>query len=816
MKRPLLVWLVFAACAVVGGTVLAWFTREMLRLERESAEARRFAAVEENIRLALWRMDSALASVHGLEAARPPEAYEPFFHAEAAYSGAFAPLAPGAVLLPSPLLGYTPPLVKLHFQIEPDATLRSPQVPPPELRPAALAAGAVAEQIDLAARTLEELRIRLRATDLAAELAPLPAASQTSRDRLATDFPAEAERRSHDELPEVDLGHVLSAPAADAATRSSLPPAAPAPSPAVAFATTAEAPAEQLRVQQMKSEAEQFRRSSTVGLSNRYAAESSSSRLRGPGPGSASFKEAMRTPTGAFTEPQTDNVARPDGDEATFAFGGRAAASPQRAGTTTASAAQPAAAGRERVAAGEHDRGPASATTRSRAASSAREQPAAAQVPAVAKPVERERRIGTVAAVAAAEADTATDEAQSVAKSKTPGDDDSGEADATAETVTSMPDNAAGPLQAMWVGEELVFARRAIVAGRNVVQGAWLDWPEVRTWLLARVTDLLPEATLQPARNGEGTGTLNADRRLAFLPVQLVPGAAPAAGTPASPPLRLSLAIAWAGAAIGLAALALLLHGTVRLSERRGAFVSAVTHELRTPLTTFRMYTEMLASGMVRDEARRQEYVGTLHRESGRLSHLVENVLSYARLERGRAAARVEDTTPGELLARCEERLRQRAQQGGMHVEVELAEDVANLPLRTDTSAVEQVLFNLVDNATKYGRPKPAAVDANTEAASSSAERQHNGVITIAVARSGPRRLAIRVADAGPGLTATARRRLFRPFSKSATEAAHSQPGVGLGLALSRRLARDELHGDLVLERTGANGTVFRLELPLA
>jgi signal transduction histidine kinase len=74
--------------------------------------------------------------------------------------------------------------------------------------------------------------------------------------------------------------------------------------------------------------------------------------------------------------------------------------------------------------------------------------------------------------------------------------------------------------------------------------------------------------------------------------------------------------------------------------------------------------------------------------------------------------------------------------------------------------------------------------------------------------------LLIRVADRGPGLPPAARKRLFQPFSKSAHEAAHSQPGVGLGLALSRRLARDELHGELALEHTGPDGTTFRLELP--
>jgi signal transduction histidine kinase len=90
------------------------------------------------------------------------------------------------------------------------------------------------------------------------------------------------------------------------------------------------------------------------------------------------------------------------------------------------------------------------------------------------------------------------------------------------------------------------------------------------------------------------------------------------------------------------------------------------------------------------------------------------------------------------------------------------------------------------------------------------------GEITISVAKLASARLAFRVADQGSGLTNAARKRLFQPFSKSATEAAHTQPGVGLGLALCRRLARDELHGELALERTGSDGTVFRLELPVA
>jgi signal transduction histidine kinase len=283
---------------------------------------------------------------------------------------------------------------------------------------------------------------------------------------------------------------------------------------------------------------------------------------------------------------------------------------------------------------------------------------------------------------------------------------------------------------------------------------------------------------------------------LAALPVRLLPGEAPFEPDSSVSALRLSLAVAWGCVLLAGLAVAALLAGVVTLSERRGAFVSAVTHELRTPLTTFRMYAEMLAEGMVPDAAQRERYLNTLRVEAERLTHLVENVLAYARLERGRARGRVEVVAVEQLLARVESRLRGRAEQAGMQLVVELDNRVTPFLVRTDTSAVEQVLFNLVDNACKY--------------AVTAADRR----IHLSAGILG-RRLELRVGDHGPGIAHRQARRLFRPFSKSAVEAANSAPGVGLGLALSRRLAR-EMGGDLSLESTPAFASCFVLALPLA
>jgi signal transduction histidine kinase len=349
------------------------------------------------------------------------------------------------------------------------------------------------------------------------------------------------------------------------------------------------------------------------------------------------------------------------------------------------------------------------------------------------------------------------------------------------------PAAAAGgaPMTPLWLSGRLVLARRVTVAGRECVQGCLLDWPSLRASLLETIADLLPLADLRPATRSAGR---DESRMLAALPVQLLPGNIVVASGAASP-ILLSLGIAWACVLTAAAAVAALLWGVVRLGERRAAFVSAVTHELRTPLTTFRLYSEMLAEGMVPDAQRRQEYLVSLRREADRLAHLVENVLSYARLERGRRRGAIEPIGLGELVDRAHERLAAHAEQAGMTLVVEGREAAAGVVVLANPSAVEQVLLNLVDNACKY--------------AGAAADRH----IHLAL-RSGPGEAALVVRDHGPGISASARRRMFRSFSKSARDAAETAPGIGLGLTLSRRLARD-MGGDLRLEPSVTDGACF-------
>lgn len=345
-------------------------------------------------------------------------------------------------------------------------------------------------------------------------------------------------------------------------------------------------------------------------------------------------------------------------------------------------------------------------------------------------------------------------------------------------------------LQPSWHREqECLLTRRISDHGHVCVQGIWLDWNKLKDYLLQSVSDILPEATLVPAGGGEG-GYLT----LAGIPALLNPGSLPE--MPGAHSLRTvwnSVAMAWGCGLLALGGVIGFMIGILRLSERRAVFVSAVTHELRTPLTTFNMYTEMLSSGLV-PKGREMAYVDILKNEASRLTHLVDNVLSYARVEKNAASLHPERIPVPVLANAVLDRISPRLAAAGMDSQLSVAEELQEESVTADMTAVEQILYNLADNAAKYA--------------------QAEGSILKLELRREKRFLMIRVQDEGKGISDSLRGKLFRPFSRSAEEAAGKQPGVGLGLALSQELARS-MGGELWLEESSGHGCRFALKLPL-
>ncbi|MBL8909324.1 MAG: HAMP domain-containing histidine kinase [Archangium sp.] len=352
----------------------------------------------------------------------------------------------------------------------------------------------------------------------------------------------------------------------------------------------------------------------------------------------------------------------------------------------------------------------------------------------------------------------------------------------------NFPREREQPLAPIWVDDALFLVRRDRLADGFHTRGVWLDWPILRQQLLREVGDLLPEAELVAARNPSADAVL-----LASMPVELRPGRPAKLVDGSRTPVRHVLMAAWLAWALVAVALVSLVHGARSLAARRESFVSAVTHELRTPLTTFKLYAEMLEGGMVAPD-QQGGYLARLRQEADRLGYLVENVLAWAQIERGRRRKPLEEVLCGDLLEQIVPRLTQRAELGAFSLDVG---SVPALRVRADRFSVEQVLFNLVDNACKY------AAHATTRRIALTCEVQTSG------------HLALTVADEGPGVAADVESKLFEPMQKSAVEAANGAHGIGLGLALSRQLARS-MGGELSSRPDARRGAAFVLTLRIA
>lgn len=365
----------------------------------------------------------------------------------------------------------------------------------------------------------------------------------------------------------------------------------------------------------------------------------------------------------------------------------------------------------------------------------------------------------------------------------------------TVQTSDAGPRSSveAGPLVPMWIDEAngfFVLARRVRVGSESVLQGVVVDWPKLQSELLQVVKDDVPEATLLPV-DEESTDPA----RLITIPARLVVPATLATFEDDRPahPAAAGLVLVWIAALSAIGVTGLALRSSIGNAARTSRFASSVTHELRTPLTTFRLYSEMLADGMVQDPARQAEYLATLRDESARLGLLVENVLAWSRAEDGRAPAEPRPVTVAALVAEVTPVLQRRCDEAGGALRTSIESDGA-ATVTTDPDRVRQILFNLVDNACKYAGSNPDV---------------------CLVATNGDRRVVLAIEDNGPGIPERLRGRIFRAFDRGDRGPGDSVRGLGLGLAISNELARS-LGGRIRCERADGGGARFALELPLA
>lgn len=228
-----------------------------------------------------------------------------------------------------------------------------------------------------------------------------------------------------------------------------------------------------------------------------------------------------------------------------------------------------------------------------------------------------------------------------------------------------------------------------------------------------------------------------------------------------------------------------------RSNALRAQFTSYLSHEFRTPLDSMLALSGLLLNRVDGELTEEQERQVTYLRRSARdLLDLVDDMLDTARMEAGQVTVRVEEFTVTELFSALRATLRPLTAAGSVALHFQ---DPAGLPpLRTDPAKLSQILRNFISNALKF-----------TE----------QGEVQVEIAEPERGRIAFTVRDTGPGIAAEDQEWIFEDFTR--VEAAGQRPvkGTGLGLPLSRKLAR-LLGGEVTVRSEVGAGAAFTVAVP--
>ena len=220
-------------------------------------------------------------------------------------------------------------------------------------------------------------------------------------------------------------------------------------------------------------------------------------------------------------------------------------------------------------------------------------------------------------------------------------------------------------------------------------------------------------------------------------------------------------------------------------------FLAAMSHELRTPINAIAGYSQLLAMGVhgpVTDA--QQDALQRLERSHRHLLKLVEEVLVFARVEAGRLEFEYHDEVVNDILLATGELVAPQAR--AKHIRYEYTACDPSLIIRTDRARLEQIVVNLLANAVKF--------------------TDDGGTVTLSV-QDDSDDVRIIVTDTGMGIPADRIARIFEPFVQLQQPREKRASGVGLGLAISRDLAR-AIGGEILVESVVGKGSAFTIRLP--
>jgi signal transduction histidine kinase len=230
----------------------------------------------------------------------------------------------------------------------------------------------------------------------------------------------------------------------------------------------------------------------------------------------------------------------------------------------------------------------------------------------------------------------------------------------------------------------------------------------------------------------------------------------------------------------------------MRLARLKNELVSTVSHELKTPLASMRALVDTLLARRYRDERQLENYLELVAKENQRLSHLIDNFLSFSRLEQGKQKFQFEEVKVGHIVNGALASLQDRLHSPLCRLDVEIA---ADLPaIRADPQALTTVLINLLDNAYKYTREdKHIVLRASRE----------NGAVFLAVR------------DNGIGLSSREARNVFERFYQVDQSLTRRVGGCGLGLSIVQSIVKGH-GGSIAVKSEPGQGSTFTVRLPIA
>ncbi|OGD17876.1 MAG: hypothetical protein A2W03_17750 [Candidatus Aminicenantes bacterium RBG_16_63_16] len=232
------------------------------------------------------------------------------------------------------------------------------------------------------------------------------------------------------------------------------------------------------------------------------------------------------------------------------------------------------------------------------------------------------------------------------------------------------------------------------------------------------------------------------------------------------------------------------LRSEMLLARQKTTFVANVSHELKTPLTSIRMFAEMLKERRQPDPEKQKKYLDLMVSETDRLTRLINNVLDFARMERGERRYEKKRLDVALLCEGLVEGQRVRLEHGGF--EVSFRNELGGAFIQGDEEALKQALLNLLSNAEKYGgEAKQIDID-----------------IT-----GSPGAVLIDVRDRGIGVPPREAKKIFQEFYRADDSPAAKVRGSGLGLPIALRVVRDH-GGDIRYFPREGGGSVFEIRLP--